>query len=251
MTKKQAPASFITTQAKFSHWMRDPENHPAFDDIEPRRMAIYASLVYNNIESFLANGFPVIRAISTDLQWAAMVRDFIITHRSESPLFHEISQEFVAYLSNERDNSTDPAFLLELAHYEWVELALSVSTDEIPATAPEPLDLLAVKYQLSPLAWLLQYQFPVHEISPNFQPEHAADIPISLLVYRAADDGVTFIECNSVSARLLDLLQQNISAQIAAEQIVTELQHPNPDIVLDGARKLIQDWLSRQVLSIK
>ena len=75
---------------------------------------------------------------------------------------------------------SDPPFLAEMAHYEWVELALDVAD----AVLPEPSafeDILAVVPQLSPLAWSLSYGFPVHRIGPAFRPIAAAE-PTYLVV---------------------------------------------------------------------
>ena len=119
-------SSFMETQYQFANAIRDPDNNPAPDNIEQRRMTIYQELFYNNIEGFIANGFPVLREITPDQTWHSMIRDFMIKHRCKTPLFHEIAREFLAYLDNERSSKNDPIFINELAHYEWVELALSV-----------------------------------------------------------------------------------------------------------------------------
>lgn len=249
MSQLDKTPSFIETQYQFAGNIRDPENNPAPDNIEPRRMTIYRELFYNNIEGFIALGFPVLRKITADENWHKMVRDFMVKHHCKTPLFHEISREFMAYLENERDLKNDPIFIKELVHYEWVELALSVlDADVTPAKIDGKQDILAMPLKTSPLAWSLVYQFAVHQISVDFQPQQASEQPVYLLVYRARDDSITFLELNPVSARLIDLLNEGLTGQVAAKQIAKELQHPNPDIVIDGTRSLIHDWLQRQVL---
>jgi hypothetical protein len=249
MSQQHKTQSFIDTQYQFAGNIRDPENNPAPNDIEARRMTIYRELFYNNVEGFIANGFPVLKQIFSDDDWHAMVRDFMVKHRCKTPIFHEISREFLTYLDNERDLSHDPVFIKELAHYEWVELALGVlDADVEPITINEGQDILALPLKLSPLAWSLAYHFPVHQIDPKFQPEQASEQPVYLLVYRAADDEITFLELNPVSARLIDLLNEGLTGQAAAEQIADELQHPKPEVVTEGARGLITDWLQREIL---
>jgi hypothetical protein len=243
--------SFIDTQYQFSRYIRDPDNNPAPENIEPRRMAIYQELFYNNIEGFIANGFPVLREITSDDAWHSMIRDFMIKHHCKTPLFHEIAREFLTYLDNERDNTNDPVFIKELAHYEWVELALSVSDAETASFQLETgQDSLALQYVTSPVAWPLSYHYPVHLIEPDFQPTGPNDSPVFLLVYRNQDDGVTFLELNPVSARLIDLLNEGLTGQLAAQQIAQELQHPAPEVVIEGARSLIKDWVERDILQL-
>lgn len=248
MSQQPKPQSFIDTQHQFTAFLRDPDNQTMPHNIEPRRMVVYRELFYNNIDDFVANGFPVLRQITADETWHGMIRDFMIKHRCKTPLFHEIAREFMAYLENERDKSNDPIFIQELAHYEWVELALSVLDYEQPATLNSLVDNLEANWKTSPVAWPLSYHYPVHQIGPNFQPNQASDNPIHLLVYRNLDDSITFMELNPVSARLIDLLNAGLTGQVAAEQIATELQHPNPTVVIDGAQALINDWLERGVL---
>ncbi|MCG8671389.1 MAG: DNA-binding domain-containing protein, partial [Pseudomonadales bacterium] len=94
--------SFQQAQYNFAAHIRNPEKNPAPKEIEDRRMGIYRDLFYKNIESFIANGFPVLRKITGDDEWHAMVRDFIDRHQSQSPYFVEIAQEFLKYLDEER-----------------------------------------------------------------------------------------------------------------------------------------------------
>ena len=249
MSSQPKTQHFTDTQYQFASHIRDPEHNPAPDNIEQRRMAIYRELFYNNIEGFVSNAFPVLREISSDETWHAMIRDFMVKHHCKTPLFHEIAREFLAYLDDERNLENDPPFIKELAHYEWVELALSVSDAEVKELdLGEIQDVLNTKFNTSPLAWPLMYNYAVHQIGPDFQPHEPNATPVFLMVYRSNDDKVTFMELNPVSARLIDLLNEGITGQEAATSIAKELQHPNPQVVIDGATALLSDWLQRGIL---
>ena len=116
------------SQMLMARYLRDPQGQPAPEGVEERRLKIYRDLVYNNVEGFISGGFPVLRSLYRDEDWHQLVREFIDQHRCHTPYFLEISQEFLKFLM-QRDESgpNDPPFLLELAHYEWVELALDVA----------------------------------------------------------------------------------------------------------------------------
>jgi hypothetical protein len=242
--------SFKATQYSFAAHIRNPEAEPAPEHIEDRRMAIYRDLFFNNINGTLQNAFPVIRSLFTEDQWQAMVRDFMVKHHCKTPLFVEIAREFMAYLEAERLSDSDPAFLRELAHYEWVELALSIHEAEFTRTPLADEDCLVLNYQQSQLAWLLVYHYPVHQISIENQPVNPNDTPVCLLVLRNENDVIKFIELNPVSARLLELLSQGLSGYQAVQEIVEAMQHAQPEVVEQGARQLIEDWINRGILLI-
>ena len=239
-------------QFAFVAHLRDPENIPAPEGIEDRRMSIYRELVYNNVEGFLSKGFPVIRSIYNDENWHRMVRDFFSQHKSQSPYFLEISQEFLAYLQNEREaQPEDPACLLELAHYEWVELALNISEENINLEGIDANgDLLAGHSVFSPLAWSLSYQFPVHKMAADYLPEQAPEQASYLVVYRNRNDEVKFMEINPVTARLLYLLEENesMTGQQTLEQITLEMQHPDPEVVMKGGLEALQELQSSGII---
>ncbi len=237
--------AFKKNQYAFTAHIRDPEKNKIPDGIEDRRMGIYRELLYNNIEGFISSGFPVIREIYTDENWNKMVRDFFANHESHSPYFLEISQEFLAYLENERaTQDEDPAGLLELAHYEWVEMALHVSDDEIDMDGINANgDLLTRHPVFSSLAWPLVYQFPVHTMGPENLPEATPEQPTYLVVYRDRKDKVRFLETNPVTARLISLLQdnENFTGTDAIDYITKEMNHPNPEIVHQGGKAALEE----------
>lgn len=234
--------TFQQTQYAFAAHLRDPDANPAPPDIEDRRMKIYRELVYNNIESFIATGFPVLRQLIADQPWHALVRDFVSRHCSHSPYFLEISQEFLNYLQEERQSLvTDPPFMLELAHYEWVELALDVAEDDLPALSSTPVDVMAESLQVSPLAWRLSYQYPVHLIGPEYQPAEPPEQPTFLVVYRNREHRVKFLESNAVTIRLLQLLEaRRCNGLDALQAIATELEHDNPDAIIAHGAELLE-----------
>lgn len=239
-------------QLEFAAHIRDPAHRPRPADVEERRMAIYRDLFFNNLESLLAGNFPVLRKLLANDHWHALIRDFLVRHRAQTPYFPEIAQEFLDYLQNERvAQPWDPPFMLELAHYEWVELAVSIGEEDADPRDTDPNgDLMAGTPVVSSLAWNLSYRFPVHRIGPEFQPEGSEDEPTHLLVYRTRREDVEFMQINAVTQRLLQLLKQNPdwTGLEALTRIAEEIQHPNLRLVLDAGRRLLDDLRERNVI---
>lgn len=190
-------------QFAFARHLRDPSANPPPSGIEDRRLAIYRELFYNNIESLLAGNFPVIRKTLDDATWHALVHAFHAGHRCTTPLFTEIGREFIDFLEL-REANVDPPWLVELAHYEWVELALQIADDVLPPHDPAG-DLLEGVPIVSPFAWPLAYRWPVSRIGPAFQPGTVPPQPTLLLVRRDAEGIVRFSEISALVYRLLVL----------------------------------------------
>lgn len=243
---------FKATQNQFTQHLRNPSLSPAPSDVEDRRMAIYRDLIYNNIEGFISGAFPILRSIVADASWHAMVRDFLARHQSKSPYFLEISQEFLHYLMNERGSvEGDYDFMLELAHYEWVELALDVATEIIPDLQNQYLSVLESRPRVSPLVWCLSYRYPVHRLGPGYRPAEPPAESTFLVVYRNRADEVKFLEANAVTIRLLQLLQarENLSGREALMIIADELCHPDTDRLLDDGELLLKKLLALEIVA--
>ncbi|MBM4208406.1 MAG: DUF2063 domain-containing protein [Gammaproteobacteria bacterium] len=241
---------FRAKQDEFTRYIRDPDNQPLPADVKPERMAMYRELIYNNLESFLAGNFPVIRQILSDDQWHVLVQDFILKHQARTPYFAEIAEEFLNYLENERNNPDDFPFLLELAHYEWVELALSVAVADANASAEKPEITDASLIGLSPVAWLLLYSYPVHLISPDYLPAEPPQQPATLVAYRDDNDAVKFMEINAFTYRLLEIIQEqgNANALTCVQQIAQEANHPNPETIIANGLKTLQQLADKGIV---
>jgi len=236
-------ASLSDIQRAFAAHIREPSMHPAPADIEDRRMKIYRELFYKNIEGFISSAFPVLRKLYSDTDWHQMVRDFIHRHQSQTPYFLEISEEFLAYLESERETQLcDPVFALQLARYEWAELALFVAEQDTPVDAVAAnhslVDHIPV---LSPLAWSMVFDYPVHQVGEGFKPQQPSEQPVCLVVYRNRQDKVAFLEANPVTARFLELCEGNTNrlGRDLLQQIAHELQHPDPSVVIKAGTEIL------------
>lgn len=244
--------SFKDWQYAFTSHIRDPENVDVPEGIEPRRIKIYSDLFYNNVEGFISGAFPVLKSLYSDDDWHLLVRDYFKNHKNHTPYFLELSQEFIDYLQNERKNQNDDfPFMLELVHYEWVELALSIDETEIDnSTIDADGDLLDGHPVISPLAWPLSYRFEVHKISPDYLPSEAGTQATHLIVYRDSEDEVRFMEINPVTARLLFLLNNDstLNGRSALEIIAEELQHPDSNAVINGGLDTLRELKERNII---
>jgi len=201
---------FLQLQYRFAAHLRDPAANPPPEGIEDRRLQIYRDLFFNNIESLLGTQFPVIKRLKGK-DWPELVRRFYAEHKSHTPLFPEIAREFIRYLEDRVDRGEpDWPFLVELAHYEWVELAVAIDEADLDALPCEPDgDVVLAAPVFSPAAWLLQYRFPVQQIREDHLPTEAPDQPTFLVVARARDGKVQFTELNALSFKLLELVKDN------------------------------------------
>lgn len=237
------------------HWagyLRDPAHAAPPPGVEARRLQVYSDLVFNNIEGFLRGGFPVLHSLYPREDWRALVRAFIRDHNCGSPYFLEISQEFLLFLMQHyQPLPGDPPFLRELAHYEWVELALDVAEASLPPPVALPEPVLEARLQLSPLAWLLAYRFPVHRIGPRFQPAAPGE-PVYLMVWRNRALRVEFMALNAATARLLELCRDQPACRAAEliDELARELQQPAAELAEAGARQLAE-FVQRDILLVE
>lgn len=225
-------------QRGFAAHVRDPLRQPPPAGIEPRRMQIYSDLVYNAFEAFIAGGFPVLKSLLDAARWEALVRDFVATHECRTPYFLRIGEEFLAFLQAcGKERHALPGFALELAHYEWVELALDVSEQEVDAPGIERAGVLESGIPvLSALAWPLSYAWPVHRICAQFQPEAPQAQPSCLVVYRNRADDVKFLESNPATLRLLALVrEERLTGRELAAQLAAELGQPGAAAIESAA----------------
>ena len=198
----------FAAQRALSAHIRDPQQHAAPAGIEERRVKIYRELFFNNVEGLLGGNFPVLRSVLGD-GWTTLIRDFLREHGARTPLFTELAREFLRYLETRAEAGRgDAPWLLELAHYEWIELALQISEASIADLAHDPAgDLLVQPPALSPLAWPLAYDWPVHRLGPDYLPDTPPAEPTLLLVRRDAAGRVSFHQLTALTFHLLQRIE--------------------------------------------
>ncbi len=238
----ESPLSFAEQQNALGAYVRDPERVPPPPGVEERRLKIYRELFFNNIEGMLAGNFSVIRKLYGD-DWFALIREFYREHGCQTPLFTELPREFMRYLDAREEHCRgDPPWLRELAHYEWVELALQISdatTHDIPHDPNG--DLLDGRPLLSPLAWPLAYAWPVHRIGPDYRPDTPPDAPTLLMLRREPDGMVSFHALTPLTFRLLQRLdaEPNLSGREQLLALAAEAGADDPNAFLaNGAAQL-------------
>jgi hypothetical protein len=239
-------------QRAFTARIRDPKTHPRPAGSAAKRMRVYEELLVNNLESFLLACFPVCRRLLGKRRWGRLVRAFLRDHASHSPYFRQIPEEFLKFLQDEWPNPADfPPFLPELAHYEWVELALDTSDADrdLPDHDPDG-DPATGRPLLNPVLRLLAYRWPVHRLSPRFKPVQPPAEPTFLAAWRDAELHVRFNLLNAAAAHLLALLQEHtgLTGEEAIAHLAETLRHPDPLAMQDFGLALLRDWRRQGIL---
>jgi hypothetical protein len=116
--------------------------------------------------------------------------------------------------------------------------------------ASAPKRALEQALQLSPLAWVLSYRFPVHRIGSSYRPDSAPEHATYLTVYRNREDKVCFMELNAATAKLLELLRDSVIALTGAEvlsQLAIELGMSD-SAVIEFGEPLLHQFLELTIL---
>ena len=236
-----APETLRQQQLALAHWIRDPANQTPPPGIEPRRLQVYRELIRNTVAGLLSSQFPVIRRLRGEAFWNALIDDFIREHRAQTPLFPEVGQEFIAYLSARAESGRgDPPFLPELAHYEWAELGIALSDEvEDPASIDPEDDLMQGVPVLSPQAWPLAYVWPVDRLRPEHQPDAPPAEPTLLLLQRAADHSVRFARLDPLGFALLEPIRSAPDTGLALVQRLAAAWGLEADALIAPAAALL------------
>lgn len=241
-----SPPDFQAFQRAFGRHLRDPHHTPRPAGVPARRMAVYNELLFNNLCGFLDACFPVCHRLLGERRWRRLNRTFYRDWPLHTPWFREIPREFTRYLAEADIAQPRPPWLAELAHYEWIELALDTLDAPLPPHDPAG-DLLAAPIALNPASRVLAYHWPVHCIGPDYRPRKPR--PTQLVVYRDADDDIQFSEINPVTARLLVLLGDAAhTGESALRQIATEINHPDPARLLAFGADLLDQLRAQGIV---
>lgn len=242
---------FVQLQHAFTRHLRDPARVPPPPGLPPSRLAVYRHAVHANLERFMRDNFPRVRELFDEDAWQALIGDYLLRHRSDTPLFAELLDEFLAYLQHERDVADDPPCLRELAHFDWLENAVAIDPTSLDAIACRADgDLLHDALVVNPVHRLVRYVWPVHAIGPEFRPSAPPARPTWLLAFRDRAGNFGALDLNEVAVRLFERIAA--PAAPAAGRILAglaaELRHPEPAVVVRGGLELLERWRAREVI---
>jgi len=246
--------NLLLQQQALTRYLRDPEHEAPPAAMNAARVNVYRDLVFNNVSQLLGSTFPVLIRIIGQERWRTLIRGFLRDYRAQTPKFGEIAEEFVGYLASEPAVLSEgdwPAFLVELAHYEWVEMVLQQSDAEaLPAS--DPAHLLDRPLQVSALAWPLAYTWPVQILSPDHQPSTPPAQPTLLLVRRAVDFSVKFSELSPLAWRLLQRIEEFplLNGREQLQGLALEAGLPETVSFMDSGLALLQQLHEDGVIGI-
>lgn len=188
-------------QGEWAGYFRAPASTPRPVGTVPRRINVYAELLRNNIGGFIHQCFPICRQSLEPEQWEALIDLFFSQGKwHHTPFFHEIPKGFVTFLQESTDLPALPPWFAEMAHYEWLELAVETGPDLPPQYGPQGL-------AVCPGAQLEGYEWPVHTIGPESGALEQA--PTFIVVFRNRQHRVRFSVLTPPAAQLLASLQEN------------------------------------------
>lgn len=234
---------FQQYQLTFTAHIRDPKSHKKPANVVEERMAVYREAVFNNIFEAVSVCFPVCQLALGKRAWRQLIRQFVVEFQASSPIFRDIPKQFLDFLKTVQNA---PLYLASLAHYEWVELAVSAMETKPPKTS-KVADLTNEKPILAPASMLLEYDFPVHKISARFKPKGVEKT--YLLVFRNNHFEVKFIELNPVTYQLLHLIHsEKITGKQALTSLANNIRHADTDAIIQFGMGILADLVAQQAI---
>lgn len=228
--------AFQQFQYALARHLRDPRHTRRPAGVPARRMAVYDTLLFNNMCGFVDSCFPVCRQCLGEVRWRRLCRSFYRDWPLHTPWFREIPREFVRYLDQGGVAQPLPRWLTDLARYEWAELAVDVMDVSAPPhdAQGDPMTRAVV---LNPARIDVASHWPVHRIGPGWRARRPQ--PAFLVVFRDARHAVQFAEINAVTARVLTLLDEGQTGQQVFAQVARELGHRDPQALMAYGEELL------------
>lgn len=263
-------------QQTFGAYIRRGTHTTKDEALVPKRVGtLYQELVKNSILSFPKQCFPLCQQVVGEQVFDELCQKFVAHHLMDSPYFTDINDEFtqfIAQITTDSQHMTDdlPAFLPELAHFEWAELQTDIAPNRIFAPIMPYWPDTSVKnstahpskqpqLRLNGSLLLLQYQYPVQQfnqpaffqsVSSSNEWQNMMPEPTFLAMYRHQDgDGIktrikTRIETlnlTPVTFVLLDFVQEKLQKQPSQKQ--TQIPQITSRPIFSNDSELLKEFL--------
>lgn len=198
----------------------------ALEALKPRLLT-YRDLARNALEDPLPDCFPITHALLEEADlWDRCVDAFLASRTIQSPYYRDVNPAFVAWLANSRWGQERWPFLLQLAHFEYIEVEILRWPDE---TAPDGLSGApgaGSQVVFNGAARNLAYTYLVHGASKEAPVPEAGEA--FLLGYRDQAGDFVYSELSPHASAFLARCQDGEPVGVAAKALDLEI-----DEVLD------------------
>jgi hypothetical protein len=239
---KNSP-SFITAQRSFVRYLRDPRHEAPPEGLSGERLEVYRYAVRHNVERFMADNFPRVRAALTADVWDDLVDCYLRDHPAQTAAFPRLPGEFLSFLTGRHAPASLPPQVPELAHFEWLENAVACDEQTVPVHGFDRKgDLLEHPVFINPVHRLASYRYAVHAAPPEALASAESVRETHLVVFRDAVHQLHVLELNAVTRTLFERLRDG--PEMPVRQVLTELAqalgHSAPDMVLSGGLEILE-----------
>lgn len=186
------------------------------------RLLTYRALVRFALEDPLPDCFPILFSLleKADL-WRACADAFIASRSIQSTYYRDINPAFVSWLATSGWGLDQWPFLIQLAHFEYIEVEILRWPDEASSEDLKPDGAGDLRVVFDTTARNLAYTYRVHEATPEKpEPEPGETF---LLGYRDLDGDFTYSELSAHASALLARCLKDETIGEAASALDLEL----------------------------
>lgn len=187
----------------------------------------YRDLARNALEDPLPDCFPITHALLEGAeQWEACIDAFFDSRSVQSPYYRDVNPTFVAWLANSGWGQERWPFLLQLAHFEYIEVEILRWPDDPPLDELQATPTLDSRVVFAGATRNLAYAHRVHEATKE-NPEPGTGEAF-LLGYRDLEGDFIYSELSAHASAFLARCLEGESIGVAASALDLEV-----DEVLD------------------
>lgn len=229
---------FRQFQFALARHLRDPLSVALPAGVNATDVSACSKEMVDHLCDVLAPAFPVTHALLGDEMWGLAVRLFLKDAPSHVPWATAVQQAFVEHVCASPEMHHLPAWLQDLAHFEWLQSAVSTTPVKWPACDMAG-DVMHHAVVINPTHVEAAYEWPVHSIDTDHKPDDMQTTYVSML--RDMNDELHVLESSVFRGQLIDLLREGQTGEEAFMLLARWLSHPEPEtFVKEGALVMAQ-----------
>lgn len=229
---------FRQYQFALARHLRDPLGVPAPEGVNARDVLACSHEMAHNLNELLMPAFATTRSVLGEELWQHTLRLFLHDAPSHAPWATAVQEAYVKFLGHNSLVQFLPAWLEDLAHYEWLQSAVAAADVAWPAHDPQG-NLLQGVVVLNPTHVEVTYDWPVQRINLAHKPFEMQSTYLAVL--RDVQDKVRVVESSQFRRHLVGLLRQDQTGAQALEALAKWLEHPEVEtFIQEGVSVLKQ-----------